>query len=561
MSHNIDGNQKKLVRNSFAGAAMISTVGLVITRVISVIYVIPYSAMVMDTDASTVYNWAFAMYLPFYELSLAGLPFAIARLISMYNAKEEYTTSNRVLKYAQRLMLGMGTLLFVLFIAFSGFYTYFKTSIGTTPELYTALQRAIYMLSPALILIPFMSGMRGYLQGFQSVIGVAISQVAEQVVRVGVLLGTLYVGIYVLGYAHGDVMGYAMLSIPLAGLAAMLVMIPYYRRARREHFFEMEKYNEKSKYETKYLVKQIAFTAIPFVLSSLATTLYGQITNYSFEAIQIWSGVPAKTAELQFQIINEWSSKLVSIPLTFSMALSFAIISFITAAYESGNRKEMKKYTIKSFRMTSFFTLGSVLAMVALAVPLVTFFYGTWQNNYHIEIANALKLDGFRGVLFAFEVVTIAIMQGLGRKNKAVYYSYMGPLVKLILNIPLVYFLGIYGDILATIIGLLVVVILCTRNIMSITGVKVRFITKTIIKTFIAGVPMVLSIVLLNYVFSTFATSLYQNRGFSIIYLGIAGIIGLIPFLFISDRIGLLREVFGPEVTMKNFMHRIIVRR
>ena len=93
MSHNIDENQKKFVRNSFAGAAMISTVGLVITRVISVIYVIPYSAMVMDTDASTVYNWAFAMYLPFYELSLAGLPFAIARLISMYNAKEEYTTS------------------------------------------------------------------------------------------------------------------------------------------------------------------------------------------------------------------------------------------------------------------------------------------------------------------------------------------------------------------------------------------------------------------------------------------------------------------------------------
>ncbi|MGL5042602.1 MAG: polysaccharide biosynthesis C-terminal domain-containing protein [Culicoidibacterales bacterium] len=555
MSHK---SHKKTVRNSFASAAMISTVGLILTRVISVIYVIPYSKMTMNTDAATVYNWAFYMYLPFYELSLAGLPFAIARLIAMYNAKKEYTTSNRVLKYSQIMMLIMGTTLCLCFIAFSGVYASFKTGLAR-PDLYAPLQQALLVIAPSLILIPLMSGMRGYLQGFQSVTGVAISQVVEQIVRVSILLVTLYVGIYVWGNAHGYVMSYAMVSIPFAGLAAIFIMIPYYRGVRRLHLTQMKQAAENSRYKTKYLIKQIALTAIPFVLASFATTLYGQITNLTFENVQVWSGVSAKTAELQLQIIAEWSSKLVAIPLTFSMALSFAIISFITGAFEGNNTKEVRKYTVKSYGMTTFFTLGSVLAMITLAVPLVSFFYGT--EPYHLEIAQALRLDGFRGVLFAFEVVTIAIMQGLGQKNKAVLYSYAGPVVKLALNIPLVYFLGIYGDILATIIGLLVVVILCTKKIIVITSIKPSELYRTIIKTAMASFPMVIVIIGMNILVPAIFPTIFTSRVLALIYIAGTGLLAIIPFLYISDKIGLLQEIFGKEITMTNFIKKIIIRR
>lgn len=564
-------------KNSFLGAAGIATLGLVITRIVSVVYLIPFSAMTFGQPSmNAVYNNANTIFVPFYELSLAGLPSAIAYLVSLYNSKNEYKTSNRVLKYSLITMLVLGGTITLIFVIMTPFYAKFQilnpgsaealkyAKLPYVPSMnfvavYESLKTAMYVIAPALLLTPILSGMRGYLQGFKTWTGVSISQVVEQLFRTVLLLILLYVCLTYLELPREQSMAISMIAIPLAAAAAISVLLPFFRSVRKEHVFKMEHESKESTESTKELFKIIFKTALPFVLAGIATTLYTQITMFTFKNTYMWAqGVPLATAETQLMIINEWSSKLVSIPLTFSLALSGTIVSFITASYESKKYGEVKKYTVRSYRMTTFFTLGIVLGMVGLIVPLVTFFNGATNAMTVYKIA---RFDAFRGVLFAFLGITISILQAVGQKNRAVVYGLIGPAVKLILNVPFIYLFGTFGDILATMFGIGTVVVIATIQIVKVTKIKPGMIIKTVLKTFIAGIPMLLAIDGVNYLVTLLMPAFIQTRFGALVHMVLGFIVGAPIFLVIADRIGLISETFGKEVTLRNFIQKAILKR
>jgi len=547
----VQNNKNKKV--SFVNAALITTVSLIITRIISVVYMIPFTAMVKD-DAMTINNYASPIFGQFYELSLAGMPLAIARLVAMYNARSEYKTANRILKYAQRFMIISGVVLGAAFFFLSGFIA--KIELGDGKQhMYADLVRMMRIISPALIILPFMSGMRGYLQGFRSVTGPALSQVVERLVFVVVMLGCLFLGLDYFDVPATQMIGYASIAQPLASISAVFVLIPFYRSVRKEHYELMATEKGTKTYPKAFLIRQIILTAIPFVIAGFASTSYMSITALTYTNIREWAGAAIKVAQMEYDVIAYYTNKLVSIPLTFSLAMAAAIISYVTLSFESGDLSGVRNYVRKSYRMIIFTTFGAVILLALLAKPLLTFFYG-YDMAINGFMERVLVFDGFRGVFFALETIAISLLQALGKKNRAVLYTVIGPIVKLILTLPLVYYFGIYGEILSVIIGLAVVIFLATKVVLEIAQLKGKFISMAFVKTLVCILPGALFLLIINFMTNTFKPGLLESRLTAFGYLAIMGSISMMLCLITADRLGFLRTIFGKDMKLSDLFKR-----
>ena len=81
----------KLKKNTFIQGAFIATLGIVISKILGIIYVIPFYAIIGD-QGGALYGYAYNIYSIFLGISQAGLPLAMSKLISEYNTLGYYET-------------------------------------------------------------------------------------------------------------------------------------------------------------------------------------------------------------------------------------------------------------------------------------------------------------------------------------------------------------------------------------------------------------------------------------------------------------------------------------
>ena len=72
-------------KDSFIKGAVIATLGIVIVKLIGLLYVIPFRAIIGE-QGGALYGYAYNIYSLFLAVSSAGFPFAISKLTSEYIA-------------------------------------------------------------------------------------------------------------------------------------------------------------------------------------------------------------------------------------------------------------------------------------------------------------------------------------------------------------------------------------------------------------------------------------------------------------------------------------------
>ena len=77
-------------KNSFVEGAMISTIGIIICKIIGLLYVIPFRSLI-GASGAVLYSYAYNIYVTFAALSSTGIPSAMSKTMSEYNSLEYYT--------------------------------------------------------------------------------------------------------------------------------------------------------------------------------------------------------------------------------------------------------------------------------------------------------------------------------------------------------------------------------------------------------------------------------------------------------------------------------------
>ena len=119
-------------KNSFLGGALVSTIALIMVKIIGVIYVIPFNAMI-GSKGGALYGYGYNIYALFLSISSAGFPFAVSKLTSEFIALDNKKMVTHVYKISKKIIFALSAIIFILlgcYLALNVFHIGLTNAVG-----------------------------------------------------------------------------------------------------------------------------------------------------------------------------------------------------------------------------------------------------------------------------------------------------------------------------------------------------------------------------------------------------------------------------------------------
>ncbi|KZZ85752.1 putative polysaccharide biosynthesis protein [Bacillus sp. SJS] len=433
----------KLLKGTF-----ILTLGTYISRILGIIYMVPFFAMVKN-DGTFLYQMGYTPYVIFLSIATAGFPMAVSKFVSKYNSLGDYQTSLRMFRNGMVVMLLMGLASFAALYYLAPDIA--RSSLDSKNPPIQEIENVTYvirMLSVALIIVPIMALIRGFFQGHQMMAPTSVSQVVEQLFRIIFLLASVYA---VLNIYHGSLVtaiGYATLAAAVGAAGGLLVLYVYWRK--RRHSLEAMKENTvpPSDVKMRELFKELLAYSLPFVFVGLAIPLYQLIDQGTMYAALRETGYSNKESKDIFTYVQFQGRSLIMILVSLATAFGLTLVPSITRAFTAGGMRQVHQQINQAFQIIMFLIMPASAGMIILAGPIYELFF-----DYSQEAAWLLQWQAPSALLFCYFTVNAAILQGINKQKLAVISLAVGLIVKAAVNYPLVLWMGGEGSILATSLG------------------------------------------------------------------------------------------------------------
>jgi len=258
-------------KSSFIEGTVIATLAIIITKILGMVYVIPFYAMI-GVKGSALYAYAYNIYVIFLDISSAGLPVAISKIIKEYNTLGMIDAKKRAYQIGKKIISFVSIAAFIVLFLFSrNLATLILGELqgGNTIEDVTFVIRCV---SFAILVIPFLSVSKGYLQGHNVINVSSFSQVIEQVVRIAVILGGSYLALNVFHLSLTTSVGIAVFGAFIGGFIAILYILRNMQKNKKELGLEFE--GKRDQITNQEIIKKIAMYAIPFIIIDVAVSIY-----------------------------------------------------------------------------------------------------------------------------------------------------------------------------------------------------------------------------------------------------------------------------------------------
>lgn len=526
-------------KNSFVEGTFIATFAIILVKILGMLYVIPFYKIIGE-DGGTLYSYAYNVYNLFLNISTAGIPLAISKIISEYNTLEMYEAKERAYKIGRNFILIISVIAFFLLFVFAEEFGYLILGKITGGNTIKDVGFVIRSVSFCLLIIPFLSVSKGYLQGHKYITPTSISQIIEQIVRIAVILMGSYIVINILNKSVTLGVGIAVFGAFVGGLIAFI----YIKYKIHKNSGSFNKKTKKDKVESKEIIKKIASYAVPLIIVSVATDIYGLTDMTLVIRTSYKLGFTASQSEIIASIISTWCPKICMIINAVAIGMSTSLIPHMVSSYTKKDYKESNKKFNQAIGIIIITTLPLAIGLSYLSNSTYTLFYGSSEYGGTI-----LKYTAFSSFFASIYIVISMALQSLN-KFKVVYASsILGFLTNALLDIPLMYlfnYLGLYafyGAILATILGYFVSYTISLYKLKKSLNFNYKEIRKTITKTIIPTITMILVLLITNIF-----VKLNTEGSFKILLTCITyALLGGITYITVSYKTGLLQDVLGND--------------
>ena len=188
-------------KSSFIDGAIIVTIGLIVCKILGIIYVIPFRAIV-GTKGGELYSYAYSIYSVFVSISSSGIPLAISKMVSEYYTLGYYHTKEKVFKIGNCIICILGLLCFLILFLFAPQISYLIIGDVVGGNSKESITMVVRIISTSLLFVPILSVYKGYLQGHKIMNTPSISSVIEQFIRVLVIILGSFFALKEIGRAH-----------------------------------------------------------------------------------------------------------------------------------------------------------------------------------------------------------------------------------------------------------------------------------------------------------------------------------------------------------------------
>ena len=450
-------------------------------------------------------------------ISTAGVPVAVAKQVAKYNTRDQadhsFALIRGFLKFMGILGLGFAILMYLLSPVFASLS-------GGGKELIPIMQS----LSWAVLIFPSMSVIRGFFQGFNNMKPYAISQIAEQVIRVIWMLLTTF---FIMKIGSGDYVQAVTQSTFAAfiGMGASLLVLFYYlaKTGLLSSIFRKQEGSEGI--DTRALLIDTIREAIPFIITGSAIQLFQIVDQMTFINVMSWfTDYSQKQLLVMFSYFSANPNKITMILIAVATSIGGVGIPLLTENYVKGDLKAAGKLVQDNLTMLLAFLLPATFGAVAVAKPLYTVFYGQ-PDGLALGLFIVAMLQT---VILGLYTVLSPMIQALFQNRKAIRYFLYGVVVKLVLQIPFILVFRSYGPLLSTTIALMVPIVLMYREIQTITQFNRTIIFKRTLLGSILTVVMLLGVLIAGLILGWIFPP--NGRVSSMIYIIVIGGLGVVIY-------------------------------
>ncbi|KIN50701.1 lipid II flippase MurJ [Bacillus subtilis] len=527
----------KLLRGTF-----VLTLGTYISRILGMVYLIPFSIMVGATGGA-LFQYGYNQYTLFLNIATMGFPAAVSKFVSKYNSKGDYETSRKMLKAGMSVMLVTGMIAF--FILYLSAPMFAEISLGGKDNNGLTIDHVVYvirMVSLALLVVPIMSLVRGFFQGHQMMGPTAVSQVVEQIVRIIFLLSATFLILKVFNGGLVIAVGYATFAALIGAFGGLVVLYIYWNKRKGSLLAMMPNTGPTANLSYKKMFFELFSYAAPYVFVGLAIPLYNYIDTNTFNKAMIEAGHQA-ISQYMLAILTLYVQKLVMIPVSLATAFGLTLIPTITESFTSGNYKLLNQQINQTMQTILFLIIPAVVGISLLSGPTYTFFYGS--ESLHPELgANILLWYSPVAILFSLFTVNAAILQGINKQKFAVVSLVIGVVIKLVLNVPLIKLMQADGAILATALGYIASLLYGFIMIKRHAGYSYKILVKRTVLMLVLSAIMGIAVKIVQWVLGFFIS--YQDGQLqAAIVVVIAAAVGGAVYLYCGYRLGFLQKILG----------------
>ena len=535
-------------KTGFLAGAAISTIGIVICKVIGLVYVIPFYAII-GTQGGALYSYAYSIYNMFLNLATSGIPVAMSKVVSEYNEVGYYNTKERTFKMGLKIIGLLGLISFLVLFIFAPQIAYLiigDVKGGNSVEDVTMVIRVI---STAILVVPFLSVSKGYLQGHKIMQVSSVANILEQIVRVIVILAGSFLTLKVFHLSLNTAVGVAVFGATVGALFAYFYVYAKIRKSKSLNRKAKPTLAE-VKITNKDLVKKIIFYALPFVAISVLQSAFVMVDVFTVVRGLTGIGYTTEISENVLSVIATWGSKLNMIVMSISMGIVMSLIPAIASAYAVKNYDEVNGKVNQALKTLLFVCVPMATGLCFLSSAVWTVFYGYNELN-----SSVFKLLIMSQITLSVCSVMVNASQSMNNTKQSIIALGGSLIAKVLLNVPMMNLFNLIGieayyapialNILIDTSASLYLLYIVKKD----TKISYFKTVQTIIKIVLCTVIMVLVLSILNM----FIPSYSHSRMISILYIVLYGIIGMITYFFVAYKSKTIDNVFGKGFVQKVF--------
>lgn len=533
-------------KSTFIKGAFITTLGIIISKILGIIYVIPFHAIIGESGGA-LYGYAYTIYLIFMSLSTAGIPLAISRIVSEYQTLGYYNTKKRVFILGKRIAFLLGFISFVIILVFAPMLA--KAVLGnvTGGNSVEDVAFVIRVIGTAILIVPVLSIYRGYFEGHRFMSAPSISQVIEQIVRVLIIIFGSLVALKTFNLDLTTTVGIALFGATVGALAAYLYLV-HKRLRNKAKFNERIRQVNEPIVTDKVIIKKIVYYAIPFIMIDVFKSIYNYVDMVTVvKGLVNSANYSAVDAETIYSMLSTWANKFNMIVLSISTGVIVSLIPNVTESVVKGQEKEVNKKVNQALSILVFLTIPMTLGISFLAKAIWTLFYG--ESVFGASILSYYIFLGFIIGLFTCVVTVLQVF----KDYKVVLISLIsGVVLKVLLNRNLLIAFNnmnlppYYGFITASILGYLLSFIICIIVLRKKYKIDFEYFVRNLIDIVCGTLLMILFLSLIKFIIPIASTIRLNNLIIIIVY----ALLGAMIYFAYAYFTGLTKKIFGKDIVL-----------
>lgn len=452
------------------GGAAVLAVGSVIAKVVGAFYRVPLTN-ILGAEGIGMYQLVFPVFALFTTLATSGIPVALSRIVAEKKAMGQET--KKYLASALVALLAVCALAGIFIASLSGVLARAQGNPLTAAGYVT--------VAPAIFFVGLIAGMRGWFQGEMYMLPTALSNVIEQLVKLGAGIG--------LALAFADrgiaaaVCG-ALLGVTVSEITAAAYLVAVYAvRSRKQPARECLRLRR----DEAAGMFRVAF---PFALLGVIMPLGTFLDSLVIVNALKWSGVGTAAATAQYGLYSGPVASLVNTPVVAIMSLAVAVVPSVSVSRADRDVAAIITKSRMSIKLVYLVGVPAALFFVLFGRSILSVLYPSLPATNLALAANLLSVQAFGVVLVGATQIYISLLQGLDRTVSAVKSLIVSLIVKLVLSLALVRYIGIVGASVASVAMSAVSLLLLGVSFRRLTDVHEE---KNIAKVLLAGVIMALA--------------------------------------------------------------------